>query len=702
MSDDGVNGANGAIGFLQKKNRFYGWNKCLFLLNRHGLALLSSDPLPRTGKSSAHQPELPFQIIGDVGGYDLRQVGRIRPKQLIAPADLIGVSAQGARDIVVTTASSGTLVLRAQAAADQSAWVQNMQVAIASAVLLDASHATSFADVPEFDNGLESAACHKLAVAIPQYAHYIPTLTMSSGLVGNSIGGKIGIALPELEVGLDSSVNADAEVSAIDIKMTQASCLGESAATMLPLSAAYLPDTAVLPPGVDEFNVSVFFDDDDSTDSSELLLLSTSAARSKNALYSRTQNFTSNPQAETPAMPPALPALASAVSVAWPAPPLTTCSVLTSTGSALGAASSTDFGSMFDFLRSPRTEPAPAHTLASLYSPAPTATPHSPQVPRQAETLPRESLLQRSVTQKQEVPAVAVAPVLGRLGSSNTRLQSTEYVDTFSRGLAGAGAAVGVAAKSVAPGVVLTPSIADFAGSLMDNMGLTSWSRSVEPIHEHAKQSQIASVHVADEHQRRAGAESTSQPAPAAMLLNSPKRHRPGGLNAENFQGAAPINRLDASAKRLTLDGSAVGLSGIQTALLSKYSDSLSSSRALLPGVGRPTRPKTAHDWHTKMGGPGGQHIIERSATLIQYEPVEPSNTGVNKVVRGQLAKDIILKEAKSKPVVRRMRRGKGETKVAPLKSIRLRLDGSIVGSHASITQAHDSTKRSLSYVVKD
>ncbi|KAJ2488459.1 hypothetical protein IWW47_005381, partial [Coemansia sp. RSA 2052] len=154
MSDDGVNGANGAIGFLQKKNRFYGWNKCLFLLNRHGLALLSSDPLPRTGKSSAHQPELPFQIIGDVGGYDLRQVGRIRPKQLIAPADLIGVSAQGARDIVVTTASSGTLVLRAQAAADQSAWVQNMQVAIASAVLLDASHATSFADVPEFDNGL--------------------------------------------------------------------------------------------------------------------------------------------------------------------------------------------------------------------------------------------------------------------------------------------------------------------------------------------------------------------------------------------------------------------------------------------------------------------------------------------------------------------------------------------------------------------
>ncbi|KAJ2907458.1 hypothetical protein GGI21_003868, partial [Coemansia aciculifera] len=184
-------------------------------------------------------------------------------------------------------------------------------------------------------------------------------------------------------------------------------------------------------------------------------------------------------------------------------------------------------------------------------------------------------------------------------------------------------------------------------------------------------------------------------------LLNSPEHRRLGSRNAENSQSTASTN--EKSARRLTFDGSAVGLSGIQAALISKYSDSLSSSRALLSSTTRINRPRTTHDWHSKTGGPDGHLVGERSAALIQYEPVEPANTGVNKVVRGHLAKEIIQREVDSKPAVRRMRRVKSEAKLVPLKAIRLRLDGSIVGSQASMAhQTRDSSKQGMSYVVKD
>ncbi|KAJ2889440.1 hypothetical protein IWW38_004709, partial [Coemansia aciculifera] len=151
MTSDSV---HGILGFLQKKNRFYGWNKCLFLLGQHGLALVSSDPLPRTSKRESQKAELPFKTIGDVGGYDLRQIERIQPKQLIALSSITRVTAHGAADIVIATTLSGTLVLRAQTTGDRNDWMQSMQAAVASATLPDVDHDASLADISELSEDL--------------------------------------------------------------------------------------------------------------------------------------------------------------------------------------------------------------------------------------------------------------------------------------------------------------------------------------------------------------------------------------------------------------------------------------------------------------------------------------------------------------------------------------------------------------------
>ncbi|KAJ2885498.1 hypothetical protein H4R27_001349 [Coemansia aciculifera] len=720
MANDSVNSAKSAIGFLQKKNRFYGWNRCLFLLDLHGLALLSSDSLFRASGNGQRNSELPFQVIGNFSGYDLRQVARIRPKQLIEPSDMSSVTAQNAKDIVVVTKSSGTLVLRAQTSADRNAWLHGIQSTIAS-------YATRLADMPELHNNPGVEVCPNPAVVVPRAAPYIPTWTMSSSSVNGSIANKLKLGLSGLELGLHSSI--EAEVPIQDPKRAKVNSFSDGAATQLPLSAVSTPGSIESPLGFEDFDASAFFTDvgGDSGDFPPPVV--TSVARSKSTVYNRTRNFTASPQTEALVSSPAPPKITPVASLVRPALPTTTFSALVPTGGALAGPGSMDFGSMFDFLLEPRTESASAHAAAPLRPVAPSqqkvpetlvVTPQPPQTPRQGETLAQGPPLPL-VAKQPEVPAMAAATLFSGFGSNDVRLQkiesvgyplqSTEPVSSYtpSRGLASAIAAE----KPTEPTVVLTSSIADYAGSLLENMGLADWSRSLEPAPGYFDRSQTTNAlnpnqviqsgdpgaHVAAQ-QQATSAKAANQQALASKLLNSPEHHRLGGRNAELGKSTVTTNSHDA--KRLTFDGSAVGLSGIQTALLSKYSDSLSSSRSLLPGIGRASRPKSTHDWRTKMGRVDGQHIGEQSATLIQYAPVEPTNTGINKVIRGQIAKDIIQKEAESRPPVRRMRRVKSEAKVAPLKSIRLRLDGSAVGSHTSISHTRGSAKRGMSYVVKD
>ncbi|KAJ2345430.1 hypothetical protein GGH92_004055 [Coemansia sp. RSA 2673] len=709
-----------ATGFLQKKNRFYGWNKCLFLLDLHGLALLSSDSLFRASGNGQRNSELPFQVIGNVGGYDLRQVARMRPKQLIEPSDMSSVTVQNTKDIVVVTKSSGTLVLRAQTSADRNAWLLSIQSTIADC-------ATRLADMPKLHGDPGIAVCPSPTVVVPRAAPYIPTWTMSSSSVDGSIANKLKLGLSGLELGLHSSV--EAEVPIQDPKSAKVSSFSDGTAIQLPLSAVSSPGSLKSPLGLEDFDASAFFTDVDG-DSGDLPPSAvTSVARSKSTQNNHTRNFTVSPQAETLAASPALPKAAPVAPLVRPAPPTTTSSVLVPTGGVLAEPGSMDFGSMFDFLLEPRAESVSVHAAAPLRPVVPSlqkgpealaVSPQTPQRPRQGETLaqgPHPPL----ATKQPEVPVMAAATVFSGFDSSDMRpqnvenvgypLQSTEPVTSLipTRGLASAIATE----RPTEPVVVLTSSVADYAGSILDNMGLAEWSRLLEPAPEYPGQSQITNALnpnqvtqngdpgvLAASQQQVASGKGAEKQALAAKLLNSPEHHRLGGRNAELGKSSATIGGL--GAKRLTFDGSAVGLSGIQTALLSKYSDSLSSSRSVLPGIGRAGRPKSTYDWRTKTGRLDGQHIGEPSATLIQYAPVEPANTGISKVIRGQIAKDIIQKEADSRPVVRRMRRVKSEAKVAPLKSIRLRLDGSTVGGNTSISHARGSAKRGMSYIVKD
>ncbi|KAJ2732240.1 hypothetical protein IW152_003960 [Coemansia sp. BCRC 34962] len=701
--------ASSAVGFLQKKNRFYGWNK--------------SDSLFRASGNGKHNSELPFQIIGNVNGYDLRQIARAKSKQLIESSDIFSVTAQSTKDIVIATGSNGTVVLRAQTSADRDAWLHTLQSIIAN-------YATNAADIPEFhgDAGLDVGL--NPAVAVPRAAPYIPTWTMSSSSVSGSIAKKLNLGLPGLELRLNSSSEAD--VTILDSKRINVNSVGDDTTSQPPLPVTASPVNTE-PLELEDFDASAFFANDSQLSCDFPLVAS--VARSKSTVYNRTRNFITKSQAEIQRSLPAPPKVTTVSPLARPDPPALTYPALASTGNGMAGVGvgSMDFSSMFDFLLEPRTESTPAHVEASLRQLAPslqkipetlTVTPQTPQRPRLGETLAQSTHVPTAA--KQEAPTTtAAATELNGFGGSNMRpldMESDNYlpesaesasINVPCRGLAGANSAVAqpaarTALKTTESVVVLTPSVADYAGSLLDNMGLAAWSCSLEQAPEHATHTQIASEpnsnpltqSSAAGQQQAAGTKGTDQQALTTKLLNSPEHHRLGGRNTGFGKSTISTSARDTSSKRLTFDGSSVGLSGIQAELLSKYSDSLSSSRALLPVVGRASRAK--HDWRTNVGGTNRQHFTEQPAAPIQYAPVEPANTGISKVIRGQIAKDIIQKEADSRPANRRMRRVKSEAKIAPLKSIRLRLDGSTVGSRTSINQTRNSAKRGMGYVVKD
>ncbi|KAJ2521496.1 hypothetical protein GGI11_001993 [Coemansia sp. RSA 2049] len=195
-----------------------------------------------------------------------------------------------------------------------------------------------------------------------------------------------------------------------------------------------------------------------------------------------------------------------------------------------------------------------------------------------------------------------------------------------------------------------------------------------------------------------AGLEGAVEDNRASKLLNSPGRSRidnqvrmAARRSVMTIYGGLGVSAQQEKQKP-------VGPNGIQMSLLAKYSDSLNASRTLLASGLRNNKGAAAHAWGSRANLPGGVHNLDRPATIVQYESNEPKNTGIRKVVRGQFAKDLIQKESERKPAVRRMRRVKSESKVLPLKSIRLRLNGSIVGGNTSINSgaaANDSSFKS-------
>ncbi|KAJ2659838.1 hypothetical protein IWW48_003244 [Coemansia sp. RSA 1200] len=195
-----------------------------------------------------------------------------------------------------------------------------------------------------------------------------------------------------------------------------------------------------------------------------------------------------------------------------------------------------------------------------------------------------------------------------------------------------------------------------------------------------------------------AGLEGAVEDNRVSRLLNSPGRSRidnqvrmAARRSVMTIYGGLGVSAQQEKQKH-------VGPNGIQMSLLAKYSDSLNASRTLLASGLRNNKGAAPHAWGSRANLPGSVHNLDRPATIVQYESSEPKDTGIRKVVRGQFAKDLIQKESERKPAVRRMRHVKSESKVLPLKSIRLRLNGSIVGGNTSLnsgTAANGSSFKS-------
>ncbi|KAJ2473566.1 hypothetical protein GGI02_000753 [Coemansia sp. RSA 2322] len=761
MAGDSDFGVSGAIGFLQKKNRFYGWNKCLLRLDLHGLALLSPELMLRTKAYNAASPLPQLRAIGDIDAVDVAQAIYAEPKQLFSLQVISSVSAQGSKDISVATLSSGTLMLRAQTTEDRSTWLCLIQSAVASNALPISKNPLSFASESEPIRDQGPATRQKSAGTIPQAPPYIPTCTIMScsadGLVKKAMSLSSGKLKTRIDNGGGNTTFSAPSTQLATNTPNELHCNTALAQTVDP----FTPEPPLADGGskleLDDFDASLFFNDAES--SPEILALAAhqlasvaSTTQSKDMLHSRPHNFTANPRVGTAAALPTasseqLPAVPNSTLIAEAAtatkPDVSHASMASANHSTLaivdgtlGMPGSIDFGSIFDCILEPCISPTPNHAVTPVHSLATAiqtmsttlATPQPPQILWQGGPSASGEKQLRSTSQRQPITAATPAtkalqriktdndderPLGMATGSYKANQAESTHCYAHASDLAGLNAASICNAasstyfRSEEPGVVLTSSVVDFTGSILDNIGLADWSHVLGLAPMSHEPTQLVTAPASNQTGPPDGSATLitenankEQPGPEPKLLNSPDHHRLGSRTIEQCRSGANISGHGAGSRHQRQDGG--GLSEAQAALLAKYSDSLSTSRSQLPNVGRASRPKPTHNWRTKTGGSDGRHIGERSATLVQYAPAEPVNTGVSKVIRGQLAKDIIQKEADDRPAVRRMRRVKSDIKVLPLKSIRLRLDGSVVGSHASISQTQSKIGRGSQYIVRD
>ncbi|KAJ1643511.1 hypothetical protein LPJ64_004721 [Coemansia asiatica] len=291
--------------------------------------------------------------------------------------------------------------------------------------------------------------------------------------------------------------------------------------------------------------------------------------------------------------------------------------------------------------------------------------------------------------------------------------------------------------------VILDTSIADFAGALIDSSGLDKWDLSLGgsqlnkghskptsapsaatsgtdiattatvtatltvtaapstmPTYTSTNAESVENSVIMQADQQQQDQQQQQQQESTAKLpvapLNSPDHHRLGRRNPDLDHSTVAMSGLgfghqgNKNGAQPEDPGKSVGL---QSELLTKYSGSLYASRAFFATVVRGNRHLGALNGHasTAQENQSKSSLLNANTVpVVQYESVKPVNTGVSKVIRGQLNKDIIEKDNDYKPelAVRRVRRIKSESKVVPLKAIRLKLNGSIASNSESICRS--------------
>ncbi|KAJ2684655.1 hypothetical protein GGH99_003987 [Coemansia sp. RSA 1285] len=733
------------VGFLQKKGRFYSWKRALFVLYDQGLIQLLSDQhsaCPDPTASSAI-PSTSY-LIGDAGDIDIEKIPGFKQKQRIALHQLSQVVGQGQRDIVITLLDSSTLVLRAQSSNDCGIWLTAIRSAVAAAAV--AGYAAEYPDhdvtVDTVDEG-STYPNESAPLSLPAHTSAsraspprIADLDLPAGFAGASLA-RSSTDLEKLshaEVYTIKESAVDEDVARRETPMgwlPSTSSLQNfgneiAASGFLPESTSTKPATSHvvshdntnhdldqsvvhIARDIGSFDVDALFDDDNSQidgsrSSGELPLA---------VLASRTGELYRSKLAVNPSIPKELNK---------------TRQTLHSVVETSTAVNDLTFDGMFDTLLHPAIADSPESKRAALDADISFSRLN---LDSSATEMP---YLSTEAKQRQTNSCVEQRPSIPNFDG---RLDAPEIPNTVNRGSKTTNTSHSVTQQKQQPlqqqkqqtytskkdsdangsMLLINTSVADFAGSLFDDICLGSMlSTTVDNTSLVLKQQQNSnsSSHALSRQNAQnsdhstpndnggqtgdAGLEGAVEDNRASKLLNSPGRSRidnqvrmAARRSVMTIYGGLGVSAQQEKQKP-------VGPNGIQMSLLAKYSDSLNASRTLLASGLRNNKGAAAHAWGSRANLPGGVHNLDRPATIVQYESNEPKNTGIRKVVRGQFAKDLIQKESERKPAVRRMRRVKSESKVLPLKSIRLRLNGSIVGGNTSINSgaaANDSSFKS-------
>ncbi|KAJ1773024.1 hypothetical protein IW140_002420 [Coemansia sp. RSA 1813] len=736
-----------AVGYLQRKGRFYSWKKALFVLCEHGLIQLSVEQHHGHPKSAmpAKIP-VPNHQIGDTSDVNFKNIANLKQKQCIALHQLCQMVSQGQREIVITLLDSSTFVLRAQSSDDRECWLAAIRSAVSAAAA--AGYA---AEYPDHDDAYSVVDEH---LDYPNDAPRIPLadattlktdtprifdLNLSIGSVGLSLAqsnanaqepSPIAICAVEQDEGSVSVAKDDnpmgwlpstASLPRFGNKQSTSSLPRENASTNPAnhFSASQNNDShdfgqsiVHIAHNTGSVDVDALFDDGNSeiggsTSSGELPL---AVIASRTAELHRAKQAACSALLKTSNMQ--LPALKSYIE-----PPTI-------------ADGSSSFNGMFDTLLYTQDISSSEEKHADFNTDISFSRLHLDSSATEMPASPRESTYSRPDAYKEppiQIPSTIIHPDIPENASD---MNSSKYVERApSTTTQQQPSTLEKEPDTNGSMALLNTSIADFAGSLFDGICLGNLSSTIvdsttkppSPQQTSSKTPQAPSYQTpltledAAPNNLLGQASAADLDSPreensAARLLNSPGRSQLGNhIRVAGRRSVMTIyGGLGVSAQQQKQKHA--GPSGIQMSMLAKYSDSLNASRALLSSGLRNNKGTSAYAWGSRADFSGSVHHAERPATIVQYEPKEPKDTGVRKVVRGQFAKELIQKEAERRPAVRRIRQVKSETKVPPLKSIRLRLDGSIVGSTsgknaglaAINNSSRDTTGRGLRSMAKE
>ncbi|KAJ1725349.1 hypothetical protein LPJ53_000481 [Coemansia erecta] len=769
MADDNSFCADSAIGFLQRKSRFYGWSKSLYCLDSRGITRFSSErPPPLENGSPGDDASATKVVIGSIGDIDPTSITRLKRKQHIRMSQIVDISVKGQRDIVISL-KSDMHTLRAQNPGDCGLWLEAFHFFSTSTSGSersgDASSERHSADVTiDESQSRRSMATTVAATEAPSFTIQCPEMpALPLDLLGPSTGGSDSISkfvldetvlgsviknsagedsrtmgwlpstanlldVPDLSANGSTLASSATDASAVESPGDDTICLQKYVPAPAPSPKQGHPnigsDKLALESNgaevdVENFDADVFFDEESMQSApgndhpSEAFIGSVAPGASNTAAVSKVL---------------ALPGRTSVLNA----------------GSLIDHSGSCGFGDIFSLMQDPHTYETPAQGMDSLQSPfaldfssaTSAGAPHldrmdveqvgssdqgsankakdSRATSKDVENSGNDNNNNDSDDNDDDDGDVPLGTILAEqeAGRAHTAMKASSTSESRAATAPNNALPCTVAEKSL-----LDTATVDLAGALIDNADLTNWDLSFDTAPSAVASNQVTNAISGTDNYQPDSANSEpgvirtdSKPTPqshqqlpplSAALLSSPDHHRLGRRIPDLHQSRATIANLGAH-QDAPQSGEQSKPAGVHPKMLSKYSDSFSSSRALLSTLGRNGRFTSIQDEVTgrsnHLSSMPASVANARNIPIVQYESVEPVDNGVSKVVRGQIARDIIEKEAERKPdmAVRRMRRVKSESKVVPLKAIRLKLNGSIINNSESIYRSSNASSGGL------